>query len=220
MRGTLSVEDDGVPEFSGLNRIIPAHAGNSPEVDASGGLMRLRRIIPAHAGNSRTTSRTNATLTDHPRACGELVLATRITGANCWIIPAHAGNSLTCFEVVLLKCGSSPRMRGTLDQAEVLSHPRRIIPAHAGNSVRSSRKSWSVSDHPRACGELLMTIAVDFDGVGSSPRMRGTRGPGMTSAKRSPSGSSPRMRGTPFRRSRVAPGLESDHPRACGELPV
>ena len=129
------------------------------------------RIIPAHAGNSRQGRQHGADDTDHPRACGEL--------SSTEIRP-------------VLPFGSSPRMRGTrprllLRPDRALDHPprmrgtphcreyrrwrTRIIPAHAGNS----RALSLVPDHPRACGELLVSEAQDERQFGSSPRMRGTR---------------------------------------------
>ena len=152
-------------------RIIPAHAGNSstsaPRVSLSpdhpracgeldceidkpqgppGSSPRMRgtrlagacegfvnRIIPAHAGNSRSDPTACTSTPDHPRACGELP----DTG-----------------EPEPSPSGSSPRMRGTRDDAVVPAQPDRIIPAHAGNSGSGSRLSGSTTDHPRACGEL------------------------------------------------------------------
>ena len=117
----------------------------------------LDRIIPAHAGNSCPTTTPARCLADHPRACGELTCAhsrlasvigssPRMRGTRSprpfrrrqgWIIPAHAGNSrrhmaitLTstdhpraCGELIELESrdvpslGSSPRMRGTPQSA-------------------------------------------------------------------------------------------------------
>ena len=110
-------------------RIIPAHAGQTPSAQAayhaapdhpracgandlsipypeplSGSSPRMRgkhlaqygrglggRIIPAHAGQTLAWLLLISSLADHPRACG----------AN-W-----AGS-----QMILLRCGSSPRMRG------------------------------------------------------------------------------------------------------------
>ena len=134
------------------------------------------RIIPAHAGNSSRGRGSAAFDSDHPRACGEL-----------WELLANLS----------LESGSSPRMRGThlpsLDEEVSL----RIIPAHAGNSWTTSPRWRLDSDHPRACGELLKTRAGFRPGIGSSPRMRGTRLP-----------------------ERLAVPENADHPRACGELRV
>ena len=71
-------------------------------------------------------------LKDHPRACGEHLIAPR----TIWPNP-----------------GSSPRMRGTRTMRNPPGSSRRIIPAHAGNTIVLWHM-WSIwRDHPRACGE-------------------------------------------------------------------
>ena len=82
------------------------------------------------------------------------------------------------------RIGSSPRMRGT----QAWEKGGRFIPAHAGNTKRSHARHSSGSVHPRACGEHGITRSsvsfsyrggehVEPSAGGSSPRMRGTRGP-------------------------------------------
>ena len=185
----------GTPEKRRLEpcvgRIIPAHAGNSaqtigaclPQPDHPracgelppgwvtaeinvGSSPRMRgthvptivivgghRIIPAHAGNSPMDARTGYQATDHPRACGELPTTPPMT------LPAF---------------GSSPRMRGTHASPRRDRGPLRIIPAHAGNSQSESKTPAFLTDHPRACGELVLTRERIERHAGSSPRMRGT----------------------------------------------
>ena len=70
--------------------------------------------------------------------------------------------------------GSSPRVRGTLSRPAAPAPGCRFIPACAGNSWRVSRRPSRPSVHPRVCGELYSLIAAVQDGVGSSPRVRGT----------------------------------------------
>ena len=152
------------------------------------------RIIPAHAGNSPRPHSTAATMSDHPRACGELFASTM--------------NGF-CF------AGSSPRMRGTPDQLGALRRRHRIIPAHAGNSSWRPGGVSGNPDHPRACGELGLQLERVAYHVGSSPRMRGTLlalGADLSSNRIIPAhaGNSPT---TPVRGQSRA-----DHPRACGEL--
>ena len=187
MRGTRAGRQPSWPRC----RIIPAHAGNSmrvveaipplpdhpracgelrkpsaPKSGASGSSPRMRgtlgcggvccgshRIIPAHAGNSAAPGRPRLPQPDHPRACGELLRA----------------------EVCRVgSFGSSPRMRGTLQELDHRGRPNRIIPAHAGNSITHSCQISCQSDHPRACGELNAALSRVFAFAGSSPRMRGT----------------------------------------------
>ena len=175
---------------------------SAPVVDPPG----VRRIIPAHAGNSSCCVQGGKEfITDHPRACGELVSSRALRErVQSRIIPAHAGNSgwiairtkgdaagssprmrgtqLQHRDTHWLKRspGSSPRMRGTLRIADGISRDslrRRIIPAHAGNS----RLIWRTQP-PRW--------------IGSSPRMRGTHPAHQGTDALLAFGSSPRMRGT------------------------
>ena len=132
------------------------------------------RFIPAHAGNSSTHFANRSNSTVHPRACGELFASRPI------LSPTY---------------GSSPRMRGTREQALDNLNRRRFIPAHAGNS-------------PAATINYLTKY-------GSSPRMRGTllhldvqdvRGRFIPAH----AGNSNPFPSTPYR--------YPVHPRACGEL--
>ena len=72
------------------------------------------RIIPAHAGQTITHQCGGLASTDHPRACG----------ANVASPPS-----------VLNDTGSSPRMRGKLEQLVCTLQHERIIPAHAGQTT-------------------------------------------------------------------------------------
>ena len=228
MRGTLL---DIVGPLC-FHRIIPAHAGNSlPSVPAfgshadhpracgelpvtlnadpenGGSSPRMRgtlilqllykccyRIIPAHAGNSRIPSRWFTRTADHPRACGELLRPGMAPG---WL------------------AGSSPRMRGTPLATREQGSRLRIIPAHAGNSSSRILRMSVSSDHPRACGELPYRVGERGEEIGSSPRMRGTRGehhPVLVLDRIIPAhagNSYPTL---------VFLSRRSDHPRACGEL--
>ena len=166
MRGTVA---EAVAR-SVAARFIPAHAGNSrrggnqssalsvhPRAcgeqclghwltsPPSGSSPRMRgtaltaaaigvylRFIPAHAGNSCRGTQARAAIPVHPRACGEQRPGKSVHGANG---------------------GSSPRMRGTGDDAKAFFVFHRFIPAHAGNSKALARASHSAAVHPRACGE-------------------------------------------------------------------
>ncbi len=70
------------------------------------------RFIPAHAGNSLDGTVAHGAHGVHPRACGE----------QSFILGGSLGQH-----------GSSPRMRGTVDDLAVQQIKRRFIPAHAGN---------------------------------------------------------------------------------------
>ena len=153
----------------------------------------LAGIIPALAGNTSVSSHCGYPRGDHPRACGE-----------------HA----FCACVGVAGSGSSPRLRGTHVQnlhGELLFG---IIPALAGNTF-NERTYWAIlRDHPRACGEHSVGTPPDGWGLGSSPRLRGTRGVAMLAG--AAYGIIPALAGntcSPVRSGRV----RGDHPRACGE---
>ena len=215
---------------------------------------KQQRIIPAHAGNTPRRPGRPTGRPDHPRACGEhggghgrLFLqvgsSPRMRGTHqaagygdqvVRIIPAHAGNTppvtirSTRLEDHPRACGehasglapastpvgSSPRMRGTHSRPRPRPGSPRIIPAHAGNTQRSTSPACRPADHPRACGEHTDRRTNYKSRPGSSPRMRGTQ----------------RGTGRRCRCYRIIPAhagnteaawaslaARSDHPRACGE---
>ena len=92
--------------------------GSSPRM--RGALVRdfagekLVRIIPAHAGSTQSPPSLWSPLRDHPRACGEHPMPSRIFS---------------------LEKGSSPRMRGAPQRGHGGHAGRRIIPAHAGSTT-------------------------------------------------------------------------------------
>ena len=110
-------------------------------------------IIPAYAGNTKLHGLLVAEVGDHPRVCGEH----RVLSLNRSV-----------------NRGSSPRMRGTpVHPACRLGRPG-IIPAYAGNTRPALARRSIARDHPRVCGEHLLSRLTRFTVSGSSPRMRGT----------------------------------------------
>ena len=129
---------------------------------------------------------------DHPRACG----------ANC-----------RCCSMFCTVSGSSPRMRGKLITAPVLSSAIRIIPAHAGQTFVIGARGLGKTDHPRACGANAAAGRIRTLRRGSSPRMRGKQG-GRRKLERE-------IRIIPAHagqtRALARPDQRrTDHPRACG----
>ena len=122
---------------------------------------RMDGIIPACAGNTHCSSFLRCLKGDHPRVCGE-----------------HMTRSAT----PLSRRGSSPRVRGTHSSITGLVLATGIIPACAGNTSRTRTRPPPTRDHPRVCGEHLITAPSLFD-TGSSPRVRGTL---LRAAARSP----------------------------------
>ena len=167
-------------------------------------------------GNTTECSREYRDTRDHPRVCGE---------------HGHFSH-MTCPSV-----GSSPRVRGT--QIQHASHGRihRIIPACAGNTGGSgwcSRRRW---DHPRVCGNTLLSTAR-LRPKRDHPRVCGEH-PFSSIVHNPPGGSSPRVRGTQIKLEEtiwsagIIPACAGntahmiclelptrDHPRVCGEHEV
>ena len=89
-----------------------------------------------------------------------------------------------------------------------------IIPAHAGNTFRKRKVIELAGDHPRACGEHVLTCGVLCATWGSSPRMRGTLHIGELEDYTD--GIIPAHAGnTIYTHNPWVP--VRDHPRACGE---
>ena len=131
-------------------------SGSSPRM--RGALSRLicasaaGGIIPADAGSTRPHNPDHARRRDHPRGCGEHLVA---------------DNPREYVE------GSSPRMRGARLQQRWNNAREGIIPADAGSTVPGGRSSSPTRDHPRGCGEHARVVDAEELLPGSSPRMRG-----------------------------------------------
>ena len=176
-------------------------------------LNRIDRITPAHAGNTHTSDLSPMRMKDHPRACGEYMIMTnlgitdmgsppRMRGIRILqiliseplgITPAHAGNTpmpgrrlivvkdhpRACGEYGAaprshtLQSGSPPRMRGIHTHVQRSDTPYGITPAHAGNTRPDIEVNSCTGDHPRACGEYSVPDGSGDEKPGSPPRMRG-----------------------------------------------
>ena len=69
-------------------------------------------------------------------------------------------------------------------------------------------------DHPRACGEHVVSLYLPYALAGSSPRMRGTHG--RLHQRQRPDGIIPAHAGNTCCRESMS-RCSQDHPRACGE---
>ena len=142
---------------SDRNRACP-DAGSSPRSRGTleRGLRALGdyRFIPAIAGNTNKTGLTRWPPTVHPRDRGEHV----------WDLVFQR-----------LQIGSSPRSRGTLLETIDNIPSSRFIPAIAGNTLSVSSSHSGIPVHPRDRGEHNTAIGPEANGIGSSPRSRGTR---------------------------------------------
>ena len=91
-----------------------------------------RRIIPADAGSTHGPQSRWSASWDHPRGCGE-----------------HQNSGL----MLLIRMGSSPRMRGARTKPIIYMSQNGIIPADAGSTIPQAFFKQLVKDHPRGCGE-------------------------------------------------------------------
>ena len=153
-------------------------------------------FIPAPAGNRISTPFRASSRSVHPRACGEQ--------------PRESYPDASVD-------GSSPRLRGT-DQ-DAITDPRvvRFIPAPAGNSYDADWEDSPISVHPRACGEQHRIAGKLRSGDGSSPRLRGTE---YRSVRQGRVG---RFIPAPAGNSKCDRSVNSPttvHPRACGEQEI
>ena len=131
--------DTDHPRACGANacRVVFARAcsGSSPRVrgklEPVGAGHERFRIIPARAGQTSAAVGSGSRRSDHPRACG----------AN---VRVHT--------MLLVRSGSSPRVRGKLIRRGKHFARNRIIPARAGQTSPQHHPSSQLPDHPRACG--------------------------------------------------------------------
>ena len=150
-------------------------------------------ITPAYAGKSPLFQNVRQCIEDHPRLCGEKADTAQ-----------NLANS----------AGSPPPMRGKGFPYIITSTGSRITPAYAGKRIPYFAACFTISDHPRLCGEKLSRCDDLRSGVGSPPPMRGkvfsiaiirikTRITPAYAGKRRPCGD-------------LAAHCR-DHPRLCGE---
>ena len=110
--------------------------------------------------------------------------------------------------------GSSPRRRGTPDLEVEQRLLARFIPAQAGNTVSTTADTGGRAVHPRAGGEHGENRRRHAEGVGSSPRRRGT--PWRRGAHLRPLRFIPAQAGNTVVTS-LASQYPAVHPRAGGE---
>ena len=151
------------------------------------------RITPAYAGKSLSETSIRPRLEDHPRVCGEKrrngLQRTNPSGSpprmrgkgRRWpesvaangITPAYAGKSLCGLCLCRSRLGSPPRMRGKERLAKNQRSVHGITPAYAGKRKVCDGSRHETRDHPRVCGEKIISMLKASFGAGSPPRMRG-----------------------------------------------
>ena len=109
-------------------------------------------ITPAYAGKRSAGDCPMYRPWDHPRLCGE------------------KRNAHTLFPYSL---GSPPPMRGKGNSQTPEKFKERITPAYAGKSSFQTIDRYVFKDHPRLCGEKVLTDLFHLVDGGSPPPMRG-----------------------------------------------
>ena len=177
--------------------LVPILCGSSPRArgtdQQTAGIQCHHRFIPAGAGNRATPRFAKSSCTVHPRGRGE-----------------QACNGNGCIN----DGGSSPRARGTVEDAINKANVERFIPAGAGNSAGRIRQEEATAVHPRGRGEQRLFQDIDKAHLGSSPRARGTGAlaAGLCRDGRFiPAGAGNSCSSTPMARSMAV------HPRGRGE---
>ncbi len=92
------------------------------------------RFSPARAGNARLSPATKSRRAVHPRACGERPLVSSSVTLSAGSSPRVRGTLDQDGIKPARALGSSPRVRGTLTDIERIKEERRFIPARAGNA--------------------------------------------------------------------------------------
>ena len=179
------------------NKNVRERQGSPPpmrgKVAGIAALIAIFGITPAYAGKSFHVDRITGNDLDHPRLCGEKRKLSRL---------------------LIFSLGSPPPMRGKAEHfpPEIMRH--RITPAYAGKSMMPASDVQRSTDHPRLCGEKIVSSVMLYPSIGSPPPMRGK---GLTiAAKPSFVRITPAYAG---KRSASRGHVETvrDHPRLCGE---
>ena len=163
------------------------------KVDQQSMLCSCKGITPAYAGKSPLFQNVRQCIEDHPRLCGEKADTAQ-----------NLANS----------AGSPPPMRGKGFPYIITSTGSRITPAYAGKRIPYFAACFTISDHPRLCGEKLSRCDDLRSGVGSPPPMRGKVPKNVYRARSTritPAYAGKRSTSKPKR------SPQQDHPRLCGE---
>ena len=98
------------------------------------GMFTDRRNIPAYAGKTSASEAPRVASQEHPRVCGE-----------------NTGS----FVRPLLASGTSPRMRGKLDNTRGPGYDARNIPAYAGKREPDTDALFDIRNIPAYAGKTL-----------------------------------------------------------------
>ncbi len=177
--------------------LTSSKSGSSPHVRGARGFMLSEAvhcgIIPACAGSTPQMAHSISITWDHPRMCGEHIVK--------HVRPCS-------------KRGSSPHVRGAHCETCPSVFETGIIPACAGSTHSKPTTRSSIRDHPRMCGEHVVSEHLHGHVQGSSPHVRGARHAIFVEFELD--GIIPACAGSTPRHG-SSPACRRDHPRMCGE---
>ena len=177
-----------------FTRLLP---GSSPRVRGKRNThvvhTSIAGLIPACAGKTQWISSPAKLTKAHPRVCGE--------------------NSVKTAPIVL-KIGSSPRVRGKPREGFAVLQSGGLIPACAGKTIARLPCAFKIQAHPRVCGENGEVDDAGGGVEGSSPRVRGKLL--LHALKARDDGLIPACAGKTLN-SHTRARRAGAHPRVCGE---
>ena len=192
-------------------RITPAGAGKT-STNAAGKI--VVGITPAGAGKTRTATASLFAETDHPRRCGEncqefihfcifIGSPPQVRGKpgggsgpgdTIGDHPRRCGENKSHGRERSARVGSPPQVRGKLWATAPVAACMRITPAGAGKTSATSFAIRGTWDHPRRCGENVLSLQFPKPPPWITPADAGKTSVNLKKA-----------------------GAQADHPRGCGE---
>ena len=131
-----------------------------------------------------------------------------------WDHPRVCGEKSRCGTFALQIPGSPPRVRGKAFRDRQVNGFDGITPAYAGKRLLHTSGDIRGWDHPRVCGEKMVSMIPHRRSRGSPPRVRGKgrcHHPVIFVDRITPAYAGKRASASP------APSVPWDHPRVCGE---
>ena len=127
--------------------------------------------------------------------------------------PPHLRGKLVICYLDCHRSGITPAPAGKTKKHQILDN-KRITPAPAGKTQLYMYRSSPRPDHPRTCGENLLSSLLSSPIRGSPPHLRGKRSLFEMSQEIQ------RITPAPAGKTKIvaaAIGACADHPRTCGE---
>ena len=146
-------------------------------------------------------------------ACAGEPFALGTNGKICMVYPRVCGGTRLDFCLDCVRLGLSPRVRGNLQDCQIICTSHRSIPACAGEPHPSSCATQGSPVYPRVCGGTHCRNSLGDNTTGLSPRVRGN--PLVLSSQTPCKGSIPACAGEPRGRTAMMT-FRTVYPRVCG----